>query len=244
MCTLMVLYRAPPEFWLIAAANRDERLDRPSAPPGILRENPRAVGGKDLVAGGTWLGLNAYRLFAAVTNRRDGAPDPARRSRGLLALDALGCARAPAAASCAAEAAARHNPFNLVLLDPREGVVVAYDGHGKWSRPVEPGPVVLTNGDPNDTRIGNVARGLHILRELARAPEAELIRRLAEACADHTPESPEHPPFCVHGDLFGTVSSTILLLREDGSGRYLFAPGPPCVTAYQDYTPLVREVAA
>ena len=58
MCTLAVFHRVFPSHPLVVAANRDEYLARAAAPPTLLREAPvRAVGGLDLAAGGTWLGL-------------------------------------------------------------------------------------------------------------------------------------------------------------------------------------------
>lgn len=74
---------------LVVAANRDEFHGRPSAPPSEIE--PGIVAGKDLVAGGTWLGLNRHGLFVAVTNRKAPLGSAASRSRGLLALEALRC---------------------------------------------------------------------------------------------------------------------------------------------------------
>ena len=243
MCTLLALYRCHPQFPLVVAANRDERLDRPAAGPGVIREAPRAIGGKDLVAGGTWLGLNAHGLFVAVTNRRGATADPARRSRGLLVLDALGLPNATEAARQAARTAAQYNPFNLLLLGPEAGFVVVSEGSRTAVQPVDPGPVAITNGEPNDRSIPNVARGLQELEALVNAPEPELITRLEAVCADHRQEDPAYPPFCLHHAPFGTVSSTLLLLRADGTGRYRFAPGPPCVTPYQEVSGLLPLTA-
>ncbi len=242
MCTFMALYRGHPDYWLAAAANRDERLDRPSAPPGVIRECPRVVGGLDLISGGTWLGLNEHGLFVVITNRHRAPSDPTKRSRGLLVLDALGLATPAAVARMAMADGPAHNPFNLVALSREEGVVITCEGGAPWQRPLPPGALVLTAGDPNDTRIPNIARGLRVLDEVRHAPEPELVRRLAQACADHRQEDPEYPPFCGHGPVFGTVSSTILLLSEVGPGsRYLFAPGPPCGVPYGDCSALLSD---
>lgn len=238
MCTLMVLYRRHPEFWLIAAANRDERMDRPSLPPGVIRSAPPAIGGKDLLSGGTWLGLNSEALFAAVTNARGGAPTADRRSRGLLVLDALGADTPALAAAGAHETAGRYNPFNLLVLGPHEGFAVDAGPEGARRQAIPPGAVALASGESNDARGPGIARAIGFLEGLESAGEAEIVRRLQEACADHR-EAPDAPPFCLHRPPFGTVSSTLLLLRADGSGRYLFAPGPPCTTPYEEYSRLL-----
>ena len=110
MCTLIVLHRCVPGSPLVIAANRDEYLDRPATPPA-LREDlgaGRVAAPVDERAGGTWLGLNAAGLFAAITNRPTRRPDPTRRSRGLLVLDAL--AEGDEAAAPAAEAAPAEAP--------------------------------------------------------------------------------------------------------------------------------------
>ena len=76
------------------AANRDELIARPSAPPGILSSSPLIVGGRDLVAGGTWLAVRADGTICAVTNRHPAegppvTPDPTRRSRGEIPVALL-----------------------------------------------------------------------------------------------------------------------------------------------------------
>lgn len=243
MCTLMALYRRHPEFWLVVAANRDERLDRPSAGPDVLRHDPRAVGGRDLAAGGTWLGVNEHGLFAAVTNRRDSILKTERRSRGLLVRDALAYATVEEAQRYVVENGPQHNPFNLLLLHVEAGALFICNGTSVCVRPVVPGALVITNGDPNE-RMPSIQRGLRVLRQLVQGSEEDLICHLARTCADHTQDDPQHPPFCLHQPPFGTVSSTILLLRADGTGRYLFAPGPPCTTSYQDVSPLLATLRA
>ncbi|MCE7958558.1 MAG: hypothetical protein DYH06_11570, partial [Acidobacteria bacterium ACB2] len=85
MCTLVALHRCVPGAHLWVAANRDEFLARPAAGPALRDGRAGAiVAPLDLQAGGTWWGLNAQGVFAAVTNRPAPRPDPALRSRGQL----------------------------------------------------------------------------------------------------------------------------------------------------------------
>ena len=95
MCTLALFRGISPSYPLVVAANRDEYLDRPALPPALLAAPAGVVAGRDLEAGGTWLGcrVTAGVLVAGLLNRRLAQPRPAPapppRSRGLLCLDAL-----------------------------------------------------------------------------------------------------------------------------------------------------------
>ncbi len=105
------------------------------------------------------------------------------------------------------------------------------------------GSLVITNGLPNDRAIPNVAEGLALLDALGDADTDTLVAKLGAACAQHGDPGAGWPAFCVHGERGGTVSSTMLLLADDPArSQYLYAPGPPCVTAYKDYTHLLREL--
>jgi hypothetical protein len=91
MCTLIIGNGVLAPGTVLLGANRDERPDRASDPPGVLRTTPHVVGGRDAEAGGTWLAVRDGRAAIAILNRREdpGAPTAGRprRSRGLLALD-------------------------------------------------------------------------------------------------------------------------------------------------------------
>jgi hypothetical protein len=89
MCTLIIGRDILGPGSVVLAANRDERPDRDSEAPVVLAETPRVVGGRDRVAGGTWLAVREARALVAVLNRPDpqSKTPPGRRSRGLLALD-------------------------------------------------------------------------------------------------------------------------------------------------------------
>ncbi len=90
MCLLVLAYRVTADCPLLLAANRDEFYDRPAAPARFWPEAPRLLAGRDLLAGGTWLGVTRHGRFAAVTNYREARTvAPPRRSRGDLVRDYL-----------------------------------------------------------------------------------------------------------------------------------------------------------
>jgi len=85
MCLILLALRKHPGYKLILAANRDEYYERPSEPPRFWKEAPHLLGGRDLIAGGTWLGVTRNGRIAAVTNYRDPANvKPNAPSRGKL----------------------------------------------------------------------------------------------------------------------------------------------------------------
>jgi hypothetical protein len=232
MCTV-VLSRCPGDAWpLVLAANRDEMLDRPWDPPGAhWPEQPRVVGGRDRLAGGTWMAMRGG-MVAAVLNR-PGSLGPAEgfRSRGALPLMALAHASAAgAAAALAGERADAWRPFNLVIAD--SGSAWLLTGHGTGR--VEAAP--LAEGASMITAIG-LDRGetprarLHLPRFLA-APRptpgshADWARLLASA--DHEPGAGPRGGLTVPPDRgYGTVAASLVFLPADESTPvWLFAPGP------------------
>src|SRR5882762_8752930 len=84
MCLILLAWRAHAEYPLVVAANRDEFHARPSSAAGFWTDRPSVLAGRDLEAGGTWMGVARSGRFAAVTNYR-GAHEPrAAESRGAL----------------------------------------------------------------------------------------------------------------------------------------------------------------
>ena len=84
MCLIVFAWRPGHAQPLIVAANRDEFYARPSLTLAQWPEAPHVHAGRDLEAGGTWLGVGANGRFAALTNIRDPHQPPARKSRGEL----------------------------------------------------------------------------------------------------------------------------------------------------------------
>ncbi|HXE38141.1 MAG TPA: NRDE family protein, partial [Azonexus sp.] len=89
MCLIVVGWRAHPDYPLVVAANRDEFYTRPTADAVRWPDAPRVIGGRDLEAGGTWLGITEMGRFAAVTNVREPGMAKGEISRGALTREFL-----------------------------------------------------------------------------------------------------------------------------------------------------------
>jgi uncharacterized protein with NRDE domain len=242
MCTLVALHRCVPGAHLWVAANRDEHLERPAEGPA-LREGRHGpiVAPLDRRAGGTWWGLNAKGVFAAVTNRPSARPDPSRRSRGVLVLDLLSAASAREAAGCAAALERGvYNPFNLFLADARDAFAVVYD-EAPALLPLAPGAHVVGNADPDARTVPKIRRTLERAEQVAAGPSEAIRDGLAAICRTHGDDPDRRGDTCVHLDGYGTRSSSLLRLGDAG-GRLEHAAGPPCTHAYEDFTPLLSEL--
>jgi hypothetical protein len=243
MCTLAAAVGVSPSLPLVVAANRDERLSRPASPPFLWLGEPRIVAPRDEVAGGTWLGLNERALFAGVTNRAGGPPDPSRRSRGALVADAL---RAPSAEALHERLAGldprAYNPFHLFYADRASAHLTWSDGAELHRADLAPGLHVITErsfGAGDDRRAALVRRRWGELRgDLSPGALAALLARHEEDPLSGT---------CVHADAFGygTRSSLILTLGASWAGtRFSWAEGKPCVTPFVDQAGLLTRLAA
>lgn len=121
MCLIVFAWRPGHPTPLVLAANRDEFYNRPSQPLGEWPDEPGLYAGRDLQAGGTWLGVNASGNFAALTNIRDPRRAQGTHSRGELPVDFLRGHLAPA--DYLAQVCTRldqYSGFNLLLGNRHE----------------------------------------------------------------------------------------------------------------------------
>src|SRR5271169_313534 len=131
MCTVVILRRRDHRWPVLIGANRDEMIDRPwKAPARHWSDRPEVVAGLDILAGGSWLGINDWGVAAAVLNRTGSlGPAPGRRSRGELVLEALDHADAVAAAKALSYLDPdSYRTFNLIVADERDGFWLRHDG--------------------------------------------------------------------------------------------------------------------
>ena len=150
MCLIAFAWKAHPDYTLIVAANRDEWHDRAAAPAAWWSDHPHILAGRDLKAGGTWMGVTRSGRFAAVTNFRDpGDRKSTARSRGELVTAFLLGDETPAAFLAATKKVAfDYNGFNLIVGD---GTSLAYFGSVEGAIEIlEPGVYALSNHTLNE----------------------------------------------------------------------------------------------
>jgi uncharacterized protein with NRDE domain len=230
VCLLVLAWQSHPHYSLILAANRDEFHDRPAAPLGPWTDAPHLMAGRDLRAGGTWLGVDRARRVGVITNYRElqrprrGAP-----SRGELIPSFLAGERTAGDYLSELETdAPAYSGFNL-LLAAADGLWYASNRSDTFARRLTAGVHGLANQEldapsPKLVRVrhrfeSTISRGNPI------AP-AELFAMLADrerASPEELPFSGLTPewelalssPFVVHSE-YGTRCSTVLLLQHSG----------------------------
>ena len=229
MCLISIAWRAHPRYRLVLLANRDEEFGRPTAAAAFWSERPDILGGRDLRAGGTWLGVAADGRFGALTSfrrpadKRDGAP-----SRGELVSGYLTGGDAPAEyVRAVASRSAEYNGFNLLVGDGDS--LLSFSNRGNGVEPVEPGVHGLSN-HLLDTpwpkvqrakrrladlvgRTFGIEEGFQLLDDTERAARPELPDTGMGIEAEERLSAIRLP---AEGG-YGTRCSTVLLLGEDGS---------------------------
>jgi Transport and Golgi organisation 2 len=238
MCTLVLLHRPDAAWPLLLAANRDEMLARPWEKPAFhWPAQPDVLGGRDTLAGGTWLAVNHAGVVAGVLNRTGSlGPEAGKRSRGELPLLALRHTNArDAAAAIAALDGTAWRSFNLVIADPS----AAFFLRGLAAGPVQmaalpPDLCMVANTEPNDLQHKRIAR--HLPRfAAARPPEppdwGDWPALLADA--DGPWEAALNVPD-ING--FGTASSALIGVAP-GRLDFRFAAGAPGRAALEEVRP-------
>jgi len=239
MCLLAIFFRAVPDTLLVVGANREESYERGGEPPQVLAGPLRAIGGVDPAAGGTWFGVNARGVVAAVTNRPVAAAPANPRSRGVLTRELLGCATAREAAQLAVKelSTKRYAGCNLFCGDGERAVIV--EG-AEWLRVrlLPPGLHVVANRDINDGSDPRVLYALHWLGQRDYPHAASCVQALEALCSQSG--GGPNPAICLHGDKRGTVSSTVVAVRQPLSRSIIrHAQGSPDRTTYSDYSSLL-----
>ena len=238
MCLIYIAWRRHPRYRLVVAANRDECHARRAAPAHWWDDAPGVLAGRDLEAGGTWLGVTRSGRFAAITNyhdpaagRRAGAPSRGALVSGFLAGDGS----APGHLGRVAAEGRHYNGFSLLAMD---GETLAFTSNrGRGVVRLDPGVYGLSN-HLLDTPWPKVTEGKAELERLVAAPEVrvpDLFALLAgrgpegsdgaEAlCADTGSDSGRMEwrasRFILGGD-YGTRTSTVVLLDAGGAGVFV-----------------------
>jgi uncharacterized protein with NRDE domain len=251
VCLLVAAFQVVADSPLIIAANRDERYDRDATYlTSLSSSSPRILGGRDELAGGTWLAVNEHGVVAGLTNKPAAAGrDPSRRSRGEIPLALAGQA---SAANAVERVAATLEPstFNpcWVLVGDRESLyhVDMTDRGGVRTQALAPGVYVLENkplGEPSD----KVERVRRLIEDLGGCSGDEVLCHLRTVLADHVVACPpidesEASRFsaqisacCVHTETYGTRSAMLVRdpASEVGEPEVWASNGPSCVNLLQ-----------
>lgn len=252
MCTLILGRDVLGAGSVILAANRDEDPARPTDPPRVLLDSPRLAGGRDRVAGGTWLAVRERRAAVALLNRRppEGAAPaaaPVPPSRGLLTLEVAGVANGERSlAEAAAERVRalagrdRYAPFTLLFASPERcwwwrGL---HDG-AQPLREIGPGWHVVTHEDLDDASEPRTAWLMGDLAGFAPRDVDQAFEGLLSRLRHHG-DGNHRPAVCIHEGRMRTVSSSLVWLAG-GRARYLHAEGRPCEAAALDHSSLTAD---
>lgn len=230
MCLIAFVWHSHPRWRLLLAGNRDEFHARPSAPLARWADAP-IIGGRDLEAGGTWLGVSDAGRCCVVTNVRD-QRDPQRgSSRGWLATDYLsGSAEAATHAEQLLLAAADYRPFNLLTFDAKSAFYLGNRPAARAQR-VSDGVHGLSNADFNTPwpKTQALMRRLqHWIGDGGDRDFAPLFEALADEQVAADLQLPDTgiglererwlSSAFIRGQDYGTRASTVVAIGHDGAG--------------------------
>jgi uncharacterized protein with NRDE domain len=231
MCIISLAWQAHPHWKLVAIGNRDEMHGRPAQPLARWPDREHMLAGKDIQAGGTWLGVSEQGRFAVVTNLSGyGAADGSRASRGDLLKDFL--AGEGRYSDLDTVPFSDFNPFNLITVEDDEAVVHS-NRPDAVSRRLEPGIHGLSNGSLENPW----AKARHLnaaleswLQNRSEDPAALLdlltdrsTYPLTTGAKSQSPAQlePSSSGIFIHGPVYGTRCSTIVAIDHAGNGSIL-----------------------
>jgi uncharacterized protein with NRDE domain len=213
-----------------------------------LNTNPQIIAGKDLRAGGTWLGVNEHGVVVGILNRRANGTSgrtvaPAiLRSRGLLCLDLLRFRSADSAAAFIAAHDQRYNPFTILFADMNRAYVAYNNDPDIIIQNIEPGLHVFSSAAELDLRSAKADRAHQrfsgFVNNVAANPLAscQCIAPLQNILADHSLRDGSDDPgdaICVHREDSGTVSSSLIFCGENNRQFETYhCPGAPCQNSF------------
>jgi uncharacterized protein with NRDE domain len=204
MCLIALAHLASPRYPFVLAANRDEDYARPSHAADWWPDAPEVFGGRDAVAGGSWLAMTRDGRFAAVTNLRGAAPRT--RSRGELVRGFVTSNAAPLAYARALDVA-EYAGFHLLVGEA--GGTVVYVTSGGEVTVLDPGIYAFSNA-PAGEHWPKEALAIEAM-ERALAGDAITEELLTFLTARRGSGSVESEVF-IEGEHYGTRASTVIVV--------------------------------
>ena len=227
MCLVLIALGVVPHTPLLLLGNRDEFHGRASAPAQPWVEDARVAGGRDLVAGGSWLAARSNGGFATVTNVRSGVPATAPKSRGALVRDfVLGAVDAAPYLRDVHADIDEYGAFNLIVGDGTGVRLLSSTGGDAVT--LHAGIHVVSNGAPGVhwPKTQRLLAGFHAWLA-AGGDDAAALDLLHDEAQPRDTALPDTgvgielerilAPVFIRGDRYGTRASSLLLQRDDGS---------------------------
>ncbi len=219
MCVLAISWASDPQWRLVIVGHRDEFHGRPAAPLARWDDHPHIAAGRDLEAGGSWLGISDEGRFAVITNRpRPEVPPPDLASRGALVADYL--AGSGAFADPAMDDLGRFNPFNLITADREDARLLTNTPDARIQR-LAPGLYGLANGGL-DEPWPKTLRLKTMLGEWLASDDDEpgplFDRMRADDAPQVEPREASKSPLFILNPVYGTRCSTMLAIDHGGTG--------------------------
>ena len=230
MCLILIAKDVHPCYPLIIIANREEYHCRPTQSLSFWLDYPTIAAGRDLTAGGTWFGLNVQGLFAAVTNVHE--PTVTARSdysRGKLVFDWLRQTSDPANSHlCDADQLQRYAGVNIISGNMN---TLWWNSNRVDSPRRIPSGISGLSNESLDSPWHKIVYGKQLFKRiLCRSFRLDTF---FELLSDRTPAnetdtnrssfSPILPParsaIFIKGSLYGTRSSTVLLVDQQNQVR-------------------------
>lgn len=209
------------------AANRDEMLVRPWDMPGEYW--PGVIGGRDRLAGGTWLAINRFGMMAAVLNGTGTlGPDAGKRSRGELPIMALAHRVVDEATNALTGIDTElYRSFNLVIADASGAYLLrGLESGAPQLVTLAQGVTMITSGRPNDLSLPRIARHLPKFQTSSTSDWGELLED-SSAPWDSALNIPPR-------EGFGTGSASLIEFRKGTAPTWQFCPGPPRKSAFYE----------
>ncbi len=229
MCLILFSWQPNDEYQLIVAANRDEFYQRPSDKARFWPDNPDVLAGRDLQAGGTWLGLTRTGRFAAVTNFAEDPPDPLPPlSRGNLTGQFLTSNQhALSYLHEIDQRAMQYRGFNLLL--GHSDALYYYSNHQQQIKSLDPGCYGLSN-QYLDCTWPKVVDGRDQLTAMTKA--GFTTERLFQLLLDKGREDEPWSAKFIQSPDYGTRAATVLTVKTNGdvffAERLFSATGNVC----------------